>query len=848
MLTTSLLLSMADIASVTKVRRPVVTMWRARSATSDLPFPHPIPDSGSPLLFHSDQVVRWLEETGRGNNTFAGRDAAAHAAAPKCASFDSISALLALRASTGRSLATLSIDELLDLADAADPNDEAVLSEIDPLTRPQALAHYVDEPADAAYGDAAAYERMLGAERRRPDHPWAGRVFTNDGLRLVARVVASLESAIGSDAGAEYPVKLVDPTGATIDVIVEIARDGHAADKLGRLGPGIGRDTARDIDRAVGHGASDSDETNATPLRRARRRLVAHGIPRADPTSTSRGQQLHLLIAGASANSTNALSILSAVDDLAMRLGDSQLALVVAPSAVLSDAGFDRDADLLRSGVLRSGQVRAIARLPTGLWAGMPRQSLSLWVLGAAHPDIDLAGRWTMVADLSTMRRSAHFDSDLAASLGSHSPVRAHAFRFARLVFTRHLLAGGDSLVSATPSRQRGIQGVSAVHESVKIKTLLAELSWPADALMVTPVPSIEPPARLQVATIEHRLAGRQLRNLTGNRLDQGLIESAPALSGRIAVVGVEELTGEAPAGSRSIDRTRFVAELPLGRFTKPGDVVYCTSPRTEAVVEHDGLSIVPFLARILRIRQDGVDELLPDVLAADINERHASDTSWRSWATPGVEPRQRNPHAHAQLAPRRPRSDTEPARAPRRTRTPPHRRGRPLRTRAHDTTAERTCKCFIFPNLRMVGGFEVLILSHIIVALPLILFIMMSFFDSLPLELKEQGQVDGLTPIGGFLRIALPLSVPGVATAGILSFICSWNDLMFALVLSGSDTKTLPVAIFDFVAYASIDWGTLMAAAVVITVPIMLIALFAQKYIVSGLTAGSTKGYHQCA
>jgi multiple sugar transport system permease protein len=65
----------------------------------------------------------------------------------------------------------------------------------------------------------------------------------------------------------------------------------------------------------------------------------------------------------------------------------------------------------------------------------------------------------------------------------------------------------------------------------------------------------------------------------------------------------------------------------------------------------------------------------------------------------------------------------------------------------------------------------------------------------------------------------------------------------MFALVLSGANTKTLPVAIFNFVSYASIDWGSLMAAAVVVTVPIMVIALFTQKYIVSGLTAGATKG-----
>ncbi|MEV4989217.1 carbohydrate ABC transporter permease [Pseudarthrobacter sp. LMD1-1-1.1] len=149
----------------------------------------------------------------------------------------------------------------------------------------------------------------------------------------------------------------------------------------------------------------------------------------------------------------------------------------------------------------------------------------------------------------------------------------------------------------------------------------------------------------------------------------------------------------------------------------------------------------------------------------------------------------------------------------------------------------------YVFSNLRMVGSFEVLILSHMFVALPLIVYIMMSYFDSLPLELEESAEVDGLTPIGAFRRITLPLAVAGIATAGILSFIFSWNNFMFALVLSGAKTKTLPVAIFDFVSYASIDWGGLMAAATVVTIPIMIIALFTQKYIVSGLTAGATKG-----
>lgn len=149
----------------------------------------------------------------------------------------------------------------------------------------------------------------------------------------------------------------------------------------------------------------------------------------------------------------------------------------------------------------------------------------------------------------------------------------------------------------------------------------------------------------------------------------------------------------------------------------------------------------------------------------------------------------------------------------------------------------------YVFANLGLVGGYGVLILSHMFILIPISVYIMMSFFDSMPLELEEASLVDGLTPIGAFLRILLPLSVPGIATAGILSFIFSWNNFMFALVLSGADTKTLPVAVFDFVSYAAIDWGAIMAATVVMTLPIVVIAVIGQKYIVSGLTAGATKG-----
>jgi multiple sugar transport system permease protein len=149
----------------------------------------------------------------------------------------------------------------------------------------------------------------------------------------------------------------------------------------------------------------------------------------------------------------------------------------------------------------------------------------------------------------------------------------------------------------------------------------------------------------------------------------------------------------------------------------------------------------------------------------------------------------------------------------------------------------------FIFANLRLVGGFGVLILSHMFVALPLIVYLMMSFFDSLPTELEDAAQVDGLTPIGAFLRITLPLSVPGLATAGILSFIFSWNNFMFSQVLSMEKTKTLPIAVYNFISYAEVDWGGVMAAAVAIMAPAIALTMIFQKYVVKGLTMGAVKG-----
>ena len=147
------------------------------------------------------------------------------------------------------------------------------------------------------------------------------------------------------------------------------------------------------------------------------------------------------------------------------------------------------------------------------------------------------------------------------------------------------------------------------------------------------------------------------------------------------------------------------------------------------------------------------------------------------------------------------------------------------------------------FRALGLIDTYLALTLTHLIVGMPLIIWIMISFFEEVPPELEEAAYVDGASKLGTFFRVVLPLSMPGVVAASILAFIFSWNQFLFSLVLSGPNTKPVPVAVFNFISYGQIDFGGLGAAAVLITLPVVLLTLLIQRYIVSGLTMGAVKG-----
>jgi len=164
-----------------------------------------------------------------------------------------------------------------------------------------------------------------------------------------------------------------------------------------------------------------------------------------------------------------------------------------------------------------------------------------------------------------------------------------------------------------------------------------------------------------------------------------------------------------------------------------------------------------------------------------------------------------------------------------------------------------------MFPPISVVGGlFDIwrriglydtwlgLILPYMSFALPLSIYTLSAFFREIPWDLEKAAQIDGATPMQAFRKVILPLAMPGVFTAGILTFIAAWNDFLFANVLTSTDaSRTAPVALAFFRGASQFTdpSGAIAAGAVVVTIPILILVLIFQRRIVSGLTAGAVKG-----
>jgi len=135
------------------------------------------------------------------------------------------------------------------------------------------------------------------------------------------------------------------------------------------------------------------------------------------------------------------------------------------------------------------------------------------------------------------------------------------------------------------------------------------------------------------------------------------------------------------------------------------------------------------------------------------------------------------------------------------------------------------------------------LALAHTTISLPLSIWLLASFFEAVPVELDEAARVDGASRLGALVRVVVPVASGGIAVAAIFAFLASWNEFLFALLLTAVRSQTAPVVIANFQTQYGLQWGPMTALAAVYSIPVVLLTLFLQRRIVAGLTLGAVKG-----
>jgi multiple sugar transport system permease protein len=149
-----------------------------------------------------------------------------------------------------------------------------------------------------------------------------------------------------------------------------------------------------------------------------------------------------------------------------------------------------------------------------------------------------------------------------------------------------------------------------------------------------------------------------------------------------------------------------------------------------------------------------------------------------------------------------------------------------------------------IFARWQLADNLIGVIVAHCTMTIPLGVWLLWGFFKAMPMHLEEAAMVDGCTRVSAFFRVVLPLSLPGIVTVAIFSFLLSWTDYVFAFVLVSSDSlKTLPVGLASILGSFDARWGELMAGATLITLPLLIMFSLLSRYFIQGLAAGAVKG-----
>lgn len=148
-----------------------------------------------------------------------------------------------------------------------------------------------------------------------------------------------------------------------------------------------------------------------------------------------------------------------------------------------------------------------------------------------------------------------------------------------------------------------------------------------------------------------------------------------------------------------------------------------------------------------------------------------------------------------------------------------------------------------IIKNLGLADTYAALIITYVSYGLPFVIWLMLGFFQDLPADIEKAAIVDGCSMWQRFRQVVLPLTLPGLAVTAIFAFIYSWNEFLYASILTSFTAKTLPVVISTFISDQYLRWGEMSAMGSMMIIPVMIFALAAQKYLVRGLTFGAVKG-----
>ena len=593
-------LTMQQIADLAGVRRPVVSTWRRRFAGKPTAFPEPVDPAA--LLFDAHQVGRWLEETGRGKNREAGADAVLYSTLVDTVAdrLADTSALLLLHALAGVPLSGSDPAELLMLLAQADAESVLPLADAAAALEESELVAQVDALVEAGVTATRVFARLV--RRQETVDPRLGaETLTAEGDGLAVSVLTAV---------TEDSERLLAPWGpGGLRLVVRAVEGGNAGGR-----PRI----------VVPEGVTDPVELLLW------RYLVSLGCqletPRPDAAVLTVGQW-------AAAGVDGAEEFFDELDRVVIGVGAGSAALVLGPAPLLVDRLPDPAPRRRVLGVGSGGYLaplRYVARLPAGMCRFGGRRRLALWALG--HPvgsgderRFTTYGEHSAHAlDAGECRAVGH---DVAAALRGGGARRSHAFlrsahRVTGSLLPREALAvplsdelvedGGDALARLWERRDASAPDL---FEGVEVEAAgsATDRSVPWAAATTGP----DRPARV----------------ITGVRIPPAVWAAG---AGGIGVIGPEEVRGEAPVGSRTVDLVALVEGAPRSRLTEPGDVVFVTTTTPTgpaAIIDAEGGNVVQAPARILRCLapSGGGRRILPETAVRDICASRGSDPrAWR--------------------------------------------------------------------------------------------------------------------------------------------------------------------------------------------------------------------------